>query len=275
MKTLSINDELFGEEDDKNNAIRSADRENHSRTPIKMDKGTGELAIKKIIRFLNNYNNYINVRENQIDYLKRTADNHVQSFVNELDIEYFIVSIHSILDVCCFSRSRYDFTNSPNPGIEKNNFVKSLSSIVLKRLPQLIENFTLFSVRRKNSSSEKALKAMALDTLSYVFLAFYYVEKKEMSIHEDYIIKGIQLCLINLLDVYGVPDIKSVKDKLTLLSNYFDKSFDVENVIKYAESFYVKQDNKLYQKFENFGYCIIPQKGKSKLEYDWQTIKLL
>lgn len=260
-KTQAISEELFGEEDE-GNPVESANRDDDA-VSLPITKTDRDQILDGINSFVQKYIELIQLRHQQVFEFK-TADKNI-SYVNETDIKFFVLSVFSVLDACYFKRQSYSFPQTTNPEREKQDFYIDLSDIASRSLRQMINDFTVFSIKCGGEKASEEIGELVNSCMCYVFLAYWIIEKENHN--REYIRQNIRLCLINLLDIYGKPNMVMTKEKLELLSNCFGSVFDPSRIMNYFQKVYYNLDKDVYQKYDNYGICLRVNKTTKPLEY--------
>ena len=262
-KTQAIKEELFGEEDE-GNAIESSNRDN-TPTAIPITKTDSEQVIYGIERFVQRYDDLIRLRRQQVSVAKNTGNE--IPYVNETDVKFFILSVFSVLDASYFKRKLYSFPEASKPEAEQQEFGLELSRIAVRSLKQMINNFTVFSIKCGGDRVSEDVKELVKGCMCYVFLAYSLVEKESHYKELGYFRQNALLCLMNLLDIYGKPDMDLLEEKLMVLADCFDGVFDPSAILRYAKKAYMEHDEEAYQKYPNYGICLKEKKTTKPLDY--------
>jgi hypothetical protein len=259
-KTQAINDELYGEEDEAN-PIESANRENTIQA-LPITKSESEQLLGEIDYFVQKYIDLVSLRHAQVKETKSDVP-----YLNETDVKFFVLSVFSILDVCYFKRQAYVFPHSADSNSEKQVFFSKLSQVAKRKLQQVINNFTVFSIKCCGENVGKEITGLMQSCMCYVLLACMHIEKDSLRSEVDYMKKDIRLCLLNLVDLFGKLDLGLIQEKMELLSKCFDSVFDSSKVLRYAQLFNEEPDKDTFKKYTNYGICSISKKGTKYLEY--------
>lgn len=259
-KTQAINEELFGEEDEAN-PIESANRENTIQS-LPITKSESEQLLGEIDYFVQRYIDLISLRHEQVKGTKSDVP-----YLNETDVKFFILSVFSILDVCYFKRQSYDFSHSSDSSSEKQAFFSKLSQVAKRKLQQVINNFTVFSIKCGGENAGKEIIKLMRSCMCYVLLACMHIEKDSLKSEIDYMKQEVRLCLLNLVDLFGKLDLDLIQEKMEQLSKCFDSVFDPSKVISYAQLMNEEPDKVLYKKYPNYGICSISKRGTKELKY--------
>ena len=262
-KTQAINEELFGEEAE-GNPVESANRDDNA-TSHQITKLECDQIINGINRFIQRYIELIQMRHQQV-LDSKTAGKDIP-YLNETDVKFFVLSIFSVLDSCYFKRQSYNFSQTFNLEREKHDFCINLSQIAIRSLRQMINDFTVFSIKCGGEKAGEEIGELVNSCMCYVFLAIWIVEKESHYIELKFIRQNFRLCLINLIDIYGKPNMVLIKEKLELLSNCFNGVFDSSIVFKYIQKVLDSLDENIYQKYENYGICLKVNKATRPLDY--------
>lgn len=261
-KIQSIDEELYGEEDEAN-PIESASRDNEAQS-VPMTKSDSEQLLCEIDRFVLRYLDLISLRDEQAKKVKDEVP-----CLNQTDVKFFVLAVFSILDLCYFKRQSYDFSQSDDSKADKQNFFFKLATTAKRSLRQVINDFTVFSIKCCGKVIDEGARELLKSCMSCVVLACMKVES-ECTKDEHYIQQNIHLCLINLVDIYGEPEMEAVQEKLEILSQCFEGVFDLHRTLSYARKMYEVLDEKSYKKYDNFGICSISKQGTKPLEYQYQ-----
>ena len=259
-KNQAINEELYGEEDEAN-PIESASRENTIQS-LPITKNESEQSLDEIDYFVQRYIDLISLRHEQV----KEAKNDVP-YLNEIDVKFFVLVVFSILDACYFKRQSYEFPQSSDSNSEKQAFFSKLSQIAKRKLRQVINNFTVFSIKCGGENAGKEITELMQNCMCYVLLACMNIEKDSLKSEIDYVKQDIRLCLLNLVDLFGKLDLDLIQEKMKLLSKCFVGVFDISRVLSYAQLLNEEPDKTVYKKYPNFGICSISKKGTKYLEY--------
>ena len=259
-KTQAINEELYGEEDEAN-PIESATRENTIQS-LPITKSESEQLLDEIDYFVQRYIDLVSLRHEQVKGLKSDVP-----YLNETDVKFFVLAVFSLLDVCYFKKQSYDFSQSSDSNREKQAFFSKLSQVAKKKLKQVINNFTVFSIKCCGEDVGKEICELMQSCMCYVLLACMHIEKDSLKNEIDYIKQDVRLCLLNLVDYFGKLDLDLIQEKMEMLSKCFDGVFDSTKVLSYAQQMNEEPDKVLYKKYPNFGICSISKKGTKYLEY--------
>lgn len=261
-KTQAINEELYGEEDEAN-PIESATRENTIQS-LPITKSESEQLLDEIDCFVQRYIDLVSLRHEQVKESKSDVP-----YLNETDVKFFVLAVFSILDVCYFKRQSYDFSQSSdsNSNSERQAFFSKLSQVAKRKLRQVINNFTVFSIKCGGENAGKEIMELMQSCMCYILLACMYIEKESLKSEIDYIKQDVRLCLLNLVDLFGKLDLDLIREKVELLSKCFHGLFDSSKVLSYAQLMNEEPDKDLYKKYDNYGICSILKRGTKELKY--------
>ena len=259
-KTQAINEELYGEEDE-GNPIESASRENAIQS-LPITKNESEQLLEEIDYFVQRYIDLISLRHEQVKEAKKDVP-----YLNETDVKFFVLVVFSILDVCYFKRQSYEFPKSTDSNSEKQAFLSKLSHVAKRKLYQVINNFTVFSIKCGGENAGKEITELMQSCMCYVLLACMRIEKDSLKSEIDYVKQDVRLCLLNLVELFGKLGLDLIQEKMELLSKCFVGVFDTSKVLSYAQLMNEEPDKGEYKKYPNFGICLISKKGTKYLEY--------
>ena len=164
---------MNGEEDEAN-PIESATRENTIQS-LPITKSESEQLLDEIDYFVQRYIDLVSLRHEQVQESKRDVP-----YLNETDVKFFVLAVFSLLDVCYFKRQSYDFSQSSDSNSVKQAFFSKLSQVAKRKLRQVINNFTVFSIKCCGEDVGTEISELMQSCMCYVLLACMHIEKDSL-----------------------------------------------------------------------------------------------
>lgn len=221
-KIYTINEELKGEEDEAN-AIESNNREAVVRQNIKIDSDKLDVIIDSVCHFLASYNILIDQRIKEHQRFPERA-------LNRQDLEFLAATTFAVLDFCLFSSDFFDFSSSDDPAGDKYYLLEYLSDIVKKNIPSIINNFTFFAIRAQSTKMDEETRFYAHRTMRYIVLGLCSAISKMTETDYNYYISNIELTLVNLFDIFGVPNYSTIEDTIDHINEVYERGIRKDKV---------------------------------------------
>ena len=245
-KAHNINEILKGEEDEAD-AVESNNRETYVRQNIKIDTNELDNIIDRVHHVFVRYNELINLR------LKEFQTNPKQA-LNTQDIEYLAATTFAALDFCVFNTSVFNFYNSKTINEDRDYLLPYLSDIVMKDIPCIVNNFTYFAIRTHCKQIDDNMLLYANKAMRFIILGLHAAISRMTEKDYNYYMPKIELVLINLFDIFGVPNLDAIEDTIDQINLVYEKGIsksDIRCLIDKCTN--IKVDNNNYKRWQGYG----------------------
>lgn len=151
-------------------------------------------------------------------------------------------------------QSVFNFYNSKTIKEDRDYLLPYLSDIVMKDIPCIVNNFTYFAIRTHCKQIDDNMLLYANKAMRFIILGLHAAISRMTEKDYNYYMPKIELVLINLFDIFGVPNLDAIEDTIEQINLVYEKGIsksDIRCLIDKCTN--IKVDNNNYKRWQGYG----------------------